>query len=238
MHSFKRGAGGGSPSIAQQPAATEQEATHAAAFRAYQEGMQLGEQRTVEAVRQAIAKFEEALPLFRAVGDRNTLLLEYSLGEDRSYLWAVTKTGITSYELPKRADIEAAAEEFKKLLQSKNADAIGSEAARKLSQMLLAPVAEQLNNQRLVIVGDGVLQTIPFTALPIPETIEASVFPEPRPEFKLRANSPSRLKTTETLTNSPLERTFAMSQGFEPLADASQPRNRHPPFSLIPSRIA
>ncbi|HKQ74382.1 MAG TPA: tetratricopeptide repeat protein [Blastocatellia bacterium] len=41
--------------------------------------------------------------------DPETLLLEYALGEERSYLWAVTPTSITSYELPKRAEIESAA---------------------------------------------------------------------------------------------------------------------------------
>ena len=37
------------------------------------------------------------------------LLLEYSLGEERSYLWAVTPTSIKSFELPKRAEIETTA---------------------------------------------------------------------------------------------------------------------------------
>ncbi|MDQ3256032.1 MAG: tetratricopeptide repeat protein, partial [Acidobacteriota bacterium] len=32
--------------------------------------------------------------------DADTLLLEYSLGEERSYLWAITKDSLTSYELP------------------------------------------------------------------------------------------------------------------------------------------
>jgi len=40
--------------------------------------------------------------------DTDTLLLEYSLGEEHSYLWAVTKSSIKSYELPKREKIEAA----------------------------------------------------------------------------------------------------------------------------------
>ena len=37
-----------------------------------------------------------------AVTDDATLLLEYSLGEKRSYLWAVTPTSIESFELPGR----------------------------------------------------------------------------------------------------------------------------------------
>jgi hypothetical protein len=52
--SFSEEGWGGSSSLAQQPAATEQEATRAAAERAYQEGVQLVEQRTAESLRQAI----------------------------------------------------------------------------------------------------------------------------------------------------------------------------------------
>jgi CHAT domain-containing protein len=41
-------------------------------------------------------------------------------------------------------------------------------AAQALSQTLLAPVAAQLGNKRLVIVADGALQYIPFAMLPDP----------------------------------------------------------------------
>ena len=43
-------------------------------------------------------------------------------------------------------------------------------AAQALSRTLLAPVAAQLGNKRLVIVADGALQYIPFAMLPEPET--------------------------------------------------------------------
>jgi len=123
----------------------------------------------VNSPRYAALKYPQPLNLQQIqqqVLDDNTLLLEYSLGEERSYLWAVTKTGITSYELPPRADIETAAQEFYKQLKS---EAGNIEEGMKLSQMLLAPVVNQLGNKRLLIVGDGALQSIPFAALPIPE---------------------------------------------------------------------
>ena len=41
--------------------------------------------------------------------DPDTLLLEYALGEDRSYLWAITKDSVTSHELPKEALIKQSA---------------------------------------------------------------------------------------------------------------------------------
>ena len=56
--------------IAQQPTATSQDATRAAAERAFQEGKQLYKQGTAESLQQAIAKYQEALPLYRAVGDK------------------------------------------------------------------------------------------------------------------------------------------------------------------------
>lgn len=99
--------------------------------------------------------------------DKDTLLLEYSLGEDRSYLWAVTPTSIASYELPKRAEIEAAARRVYDLLVVK-ADSLYPEALTTLSQMLLKPVADQLGRKRLLIVSEGALQYVPFGALPIP----------------------------------------------------------------------
>jgi CHAT domain-containing protein len=121
--------------------------------------------------------------------DDDTLLLEYSLGEERSYLWAVTKTGITSYELPKRADIEAAAQDFYKVSgKQKFPERRGSgsapransiEVTTKLSQMLLSPVAGQLGQKRLLIVSDGALQYVPFAALPAPDTVGSDNQPVP-----------------------------------------------------------
>ncbi|HEY8458827.1 MAG TPA: tetratricopeptide repeat protein, partial [Blastocatellia bacterium] len=55
--------------------------------------------------------------------DENTVLLEYALGEKRSWLWAVTRNSISSHELPPRAQIESASRNVYHLLterQSKN----------------------------------------------------------------------------------------------------------------------
>jgi hypothetical protein len=53
--------------------------------------------------------------------DGETLLLEYALGDERSYLWAVTQTVITSHELPKAAEIEKAARHVNELLIARQA---------------------------------------------------------------------------------------------------------------------
>jgi CHAT domain-containing protein/tetratricopeptide (TPR) repeat protein len=120
-----------------------------------------------------------------AVTDNETLLLEYSLGEERSYLWAVTKNSFSSYELPSRAVIEPAARRCYDLLTARNqyvkfetadekrervrkADAEYPTAAAALSEMLLGPVAAQLGRKRLLIVPDGALEYLPFAALAAP----------------------------------------------------------------------
>lgn len=119
------------------------------------------------------------------VTDDETLLLEYSLGEERSYLWTVTATSFSSYELPPRAAIEAAARRCYELLNARNryvkfetaaekrervrqADAEYPSAAAALSQMLFGPVAAQLGQKRLLVVPDGALEFLPFAALADP----------------------------------------------------------------------
>jgi len=82
-----------SQKIAQQPSAT-QDATRAAAQQALEQGVKLYRQGTAESLRQAIAKFEEALVLWRQVGDKkqeattlNNIGLVYdNLGEKQKAL--------------------------------------------------------------------------------------------------------------------------------------------------------
>jgi hypothetical protein len=52
--------------------------------------------------------------------DPNTLLLEYSLGEEKSYVWAVSDNSLTAYSLPPRRKIETAARRVYDLLTIRN----------------------------------------------------------------------------------------------------------------------
>ncbi|MGB3401339.1 MAG: CHAT domain-containing tetratricopeptide repeat protein [Microcoleaceae cyanobacterium] len=96
--------------------------------------------------------------------DDETVLLVYSLGRDRSFLWLVSSTEVKSYQLPKRSEIEQLSQSFLAEIESK---AVVPPSAEALSQVLLSPVINQLGNKRLVIIGDGILQTVPFAALPV-----------------------------------------------------------------------
>ena len=106
--------------------------------------------------------------------DEDTLLLEYALGEKRSYLWLVSHRSIDSYELPPRAEVEAATRRVYELLTVRPKrwappDPQLIAQAKTLSRMLLGPVAPQLSGKRLVVVAPGALSYLPFAALPAPE---------------------------------------------------------------------
>lgn len=123
--------------------------------------------------------------------DGDTLLLEYALGAERSFLWVLTPTSMESHSLPPRAEIERAARTFYGLLTARNEDRPGETAAARrrrvatsgaeldaaaagLSRMLLGPVRQRLGDKRLLIVADGALQYVPFAALPDPAASTAS----------------------------------------------------------------
>jgi len=102
--------------------------------------------------------------------DPDSLLLEYFLGERRSYVWAIDSDSLVSHELPRRAEIDAAAKRLYALLSTSNSTAARAkaEAASVLGRMLMGTVAEKLGRKRLIIVADGALQYLPFAALPEP----------------------------------------------------------------------
>jgi CHAT domain-containing protein len=115
--------------------------------------------------------------------DGGTVLLEYALGEARSYLWAVTASGYRVYELPSRSEIERDAQRLygrltarltltgtlqERRRQAEASDALYWEQAARLSNVLLGPVAAAIGGKRLVVVADGALQYVPFAALPRP----------------------------------------------------------------------
>jgi len=166
----------------QSSAAAKEVETFTAAYREIEAQIRTGSPRYAALTQPQPLKLDE---IQRRLLDEDTALLEYTLGPERSYLWAVTTDSIASFELPKRAEIEAAARRVYDLLTARNqsapnetaaqrrlrldqAEAQYMQAAAELSQMLLGPVAAQLGGKRLLIVADGALQYIPFGALPEP----------------------------------------------------------------------
>lgn len=158
-----------------------------------------------------------------ALLDPDTLLLEYSLGEDRSYLWAVSQGSFRSFILPPQREIEVLARQLYGELSTHEAGTGRTEAAEKLSQVLLGPVwSEAAHCRRLVVVPDAALQLLPFGALPVPG------FGEPLLEQLEIAYLPSA--TTLDLQRQRLERRIPASHLAAVIAD--------PVFTTDDSRVA
>ncbi|MEM7350735.1 MAG: CHAT domain-containing tetratricopeptide repeat protein [Acidobacteriota bacterium] len=103
--------------------------------------------------------------------DQDTVLLEYALGAERSYLWAISPDRFESHELPPREEIDALAKELYEAIVASR-ETLGRRAfertAARLSEIILKPVVERLGPRRIVVVPDGALHYLPFGVLPAP----------------------------------------------------------------------
>lgn len=141
------------------------------------------------------------------------LLLEFSLGDERSHLWAVTTNSVQHFELPDRKTIEEQSVNVYKLVTTRQeiaeqietfnrhvdidkSDQRLAQSAASLSEILFGQVAAQLGNRRLVLVIEGALQLVPFDALPVPF---ASVTPETTPRYLLADHEIVQLPSIATL---------------------------------------
>lgn len=100
--------------------------------------------------------------------DDETAILEFALGERQSYVWVIRKNSFKLAKLPPRNALSQTAREFYLALtdrEAKNDRAI-IEKSQNLSREILSPVAEEIQNaKQIVVIADGALQLIPFSAL-------------------------------------------------------------------------
>jgi CHAT domain-containing protein len=123
--------------------------------------------------------------------DDQTALLEYSLGEEASYLWAVVREGAALYKLPAREILNRQAVDMRARMIPRSLlrplteaevsepkrDAVASNplssqdassfvaASNALYESALSPAASFFKGRRLLVVPDGALSYIPFEAL-------------------------------------------------------------------------
>ena len=122
--------------------------------------------------------------------DDDTALLEYSLGDENSYLWVVTREGVSLFKLPAASTLDQLAIDLRAQiipprLQRRNVGidvvehrglglspdnpsentAAFLRASNALYKVAIAPAASLVTNRRLIIVADGALNFIPFEAL-------------------------------------------------------------------------
>jgi CHAT domain-containing protein len=122
--------------------------------------------------------------------DDKTMLVEYSLQADDSYLFAVSKDAVSLFKLPSRANVEKLATDLRaQLIPSKlQRRIVGIDvaeanrglgvassapqdaapfvaAANALYKVVLEPAASMLGEKRLMVVADGALNYVPFEVL-------------------------------------------------------------------------
>lgn len=106
----------------------------------------------------------------RQLLEADDLLLCYVLGQQKSYVFALTRTTFEVIDLPAEPDIRFAVENYLQQLtrlrfnEAAETQYWGAQASRKL----LAPLGNRLTGKRLLLVKDGVLHHLPFAALPEP----------------------------------------------------------------------
>jgi CHAT domain-containing protein len=124
--------------------------------------------------------------------DDKTALLEYSLGEQSSYLFAVTPQSVALFKLPARSEVDQEAQALRAQLippklQRRIVGIDVAEATRGLSlttdptqagpasafatasnalyKTAVEPAAQVVGDKRLLVVADGALNYVPFEAL-------------------------------------------------------------------------
>lgn len=134
----------------------------------------------------------------RELLDDKTVLLEYKLGDTRSFVWLVTRESVRVFPLPSRKEIEATATQYYISVSSGNAGKADVERLGKdLDQILLGSVAPLIRKNRVVIVADGVLQYIPFSAMPSLGSNETVGLPSAGVLAELRRTTIDRQPTTK-----------------------------------------
>ncbi len=104
--------------------------------------------------------------------DEDTVLVQYALGEDQSYLYLVGKDQFQSVVLPGEADISAAAQAFRNAVAKPGAVSFIKRPAQALTALILPELPAWAEGKRLLIAGDGVLADVPFAALAVPGSEE------------------------------------------------------------------
>lgn len=143
--------------------------------------------------------------------DEETAILEYALGEQQSYVWVIRKNSFQFVKLPSKTAIGQKVREFYLALtdrEAKNTQTVISKS-QALSREILSPVAAEVQDVRqIIVIADGGLQLIPFSALsftpdaayePLAAKIEIVNAPSFSSLVYLRENKAARAKPADKL---------------------------------------
>jgi CHAT domain-containing protein len=151
---------------------------------------------------------------------RDELLLSFSLGETKSYLWAVTGDQVNLYQIEGRTQLENKAAQ---LTQTVRAGKTITEVGQSFSQSLFGALPERLlNKPSWIIVADGaLLNGFPFAVLPEPPHYGAGRFLLQKHSVRLL---PSELLLLSPSAKRPLQRFVGVA---DPIYNRADSRLKH-----------
>ncbi len=134
--------------------------------------LDLGRARTLEdglGLTKSTAK-DAAVNAQSVAHNLDATLLFYSLGPERSYLWAVTRSQTRLFTLPKQSEIEARIRRYQKIiLRSSDPLRETNQDAASLYNAIVAPAAAMIpSGSRVVIIPDSSLNELNFETLLVP----------------------------------------------------------------------
>ena len=106
----------------------------------------------------------------RLARESGSILLSYSLGRDRSYVWVTSGTGIVSYPLPSQDKIRSLVERYRAFIENLH-DPLDTEdtSGTELYEAVLAPALARVPaGARIVLAPDLGLHALNFETLPVP----------------------------------------------------------------------
>jgi CHAT domain-containing protein len=167
-------------------------------------------------------------------------LLNFCLGNEKSYLWAVTRERVTLYELPPQEEVAKLASQFSADIRQNRGSGV---AADTLSRELFGKLDTFVwDRPEWILVGDGpLLNALPFAALPDSHAAIANRGPaaDRTPVF-LATNHSIRLLPTAQFLLSPVQaspKPVFVGIG-DPIYNVADPRRAGSPFRLARAGVA
>ncbi|HSQ79224.1 MAG TPA: CHAT domain-containing tetratricopeptide repeat protein, partial [Candidatus Bathyarchaeia archaeon] len=162
----------------------------------------------------------------KRLADGPSVMLEYLLGERRSYLLRIGPADVRLYHLPARAELERSLRAYLKALSDPSLDPeIVSVAAERVGREVL-PAEDGIFRKatNVIVAADGILHALPFEALPVSGG--------PRPRYLVEDAAVSYVPSASVMA-ALMDQPRPRSWPKEVLAVGPPPRSRPPlPFGL------